>query len=97
MASQSRSTRREPRGCYRTRICESWLIWALEWKKLNIGSATSVTNMLRSMEIIGPRLDVQYDTTSAQNNSKRNYRMITILRPIMKMMNYFPKQFKAPA
>src|SRR5271155_4833424 len=96
MASQSRSTRREPRGCYRTRICESWLIWAPEQKKLNIGSATSVTNMLRSMEIIGHRLDVQYGTTSAQNNSKRNYGMIPILRPIVKKMSYFPRQCKAP-
>src|SRR5271170_7691120 len=96
MASQSKSTRREPRGCYRTRICELWLIWALERKKLNIGSATSVTNMLRSMEIIGHRLDVQYGTTSAQNNSERNYRVITILRPIVKKMNHFPRQYKAP-
>src|SRR5436305_9534573 len=67
MVSQSRSTRREPPGCYRTRICESWLIWALERKKLNIGSATSVTNMLRSMEIIGHRFDVHDRTSNTES------------------------------
>jgi hypothetical protein len=53
-------------------------------------------NMLRSMEIIGHRLDVQYGTTSAQNNSERTYRVITILRLVVKKVSYFPRQCKAP-